>query len=354
MVAGLIEYNGYIKLVRGCDIMEGLFSDIAKYSDEKLIDDIAGVVSLSRKFSGDYNLSILEIMSMEDYAIGHGDNLNFCYRIEWELGQMGEIGGPAGPRQFGVWYSKKDGEYHYTEKFGSSLEEAWMAVKTEIINLVKAGAKEDYAAIKKSMLPPLFRYKILAVYYPDQYITIFSEKHLSYFCGKLEIPLLSGDDTLTLQRKLILWKDQHYGTKEMSLVMYVKWLYDTLGRPPKTEWISEHKSKLKILYKDLEAFDKKYPEAKKVEVLQQERSEKVAAYVKERANGVCQLCNKPAPFYNKIGEPFLECHHVVWIAKGGIDEPSNVVALCPNCHRKMHILDIDEDVQYLKKKAKKK
>lgn len=226
-------------------------------------------------------------------------------------------------------------------------------MRTEIIKLVKAGAKEDYTAIRKSMLSPLFRYKIIAVYYPDQYITIYADGHLSYFCKKLKIPISSTDDTLTLQRKLILWKMQHPETRELSLFTYVKWLYQKLGKPPKTRWVSEHKKKLQKLYHDIEYFDKKYPNSKKVEVLRMERSEKVAAYVRERANGVCQLCGKPAPFYNKNGEPVLECHHVVWIAKGGVDEPSNAVALCPNCHRKMHILDIDEDVRYLKQKTKK-
>lgn len=67
---------------------------------------------------------------------------------------------------------------------------------------------------------------------------------------------------------------------------------------------------------------------------------------------MCQLCNKPAPFYNKSGEAYLECHHVVWIAKGGADEVNNAVALCPNCHRKMHILDDSEDVEKLKEVAK--
>lgn len=67
----------------------------------------------------------------------------------------------------------------------------------------------------------------------------------------------------------------------------------------------------------------------------------------------CQLCNKPAPFYNKKGEPYLECHHIVWIARGGADEVYNAVALCPNCHRKMHSLDEPADVAYLKKVAKK-
>lgn len=75
--------------------------------------------------------------------------------------------------------------------------------------------------------------------------------------------------------------------------------------------------------------------------------------LKERAAGVCQLCNKPAPFYSKNGEPYLECHHVIWIKKNGLDEVNNAVALCPNCHKKMHILDEKADVEYLKKLLKK-
>ena len=87
-----------------------------------------------------------------------------------------------------------------------------------------------------------------------------------------------------------------------------------------------------------------------VEITQ--RSALVAKIVKERAAGVCQLCNKQAPFYSKNGEPYLECHHVIWIKKNGPDEVSNAVALCPNCHKKMHILDEKADVEYLKKVAK--
>lgn len=94
-----------------------------------------------------------------------------------------------------------------------------------------------------------------------------------------------------------------------------------------------------------------HPKAKLTEVEIVKRSVLVSNIVKMRAAGVCQLCNKPAPFYNKNGEAYLECHHVVWLAKGGTDEIENAVALCPNCHKKMHILDDDNDVEYLKKIA---
>ena len=79
----------------------------------------------------------------------------------------------------------------------------------------------------------------------------------------------------------------------------------------------------------------------------------VAEYAKERAHGICQLCGKPAPFNDKKGKPYLESHHIVWLSKGGADSIENTVALCPNCHRKMHVLNSKADRDLLLKKASK-
>ena len=77
----------------------------------------------------------------------------------------------------------------------------------------------------------------------------------------------------------------------------------------------------------------------------------VKEYARRRAAGHCQLCDEPAPFESN-GVPFLEVHHVKWLAEGGPDTVDNVVALCPNCHRKMHIINTPKDVQILVNKAK--
>lgn len=82
-----------------------------------------------------------------------------------------------------------------------------------------------------------------------------------------------------------------------------------------------------------------------------ERNESVAEFVKLNADGICQLCEKPAPFENKNSEPYLESHHINWLSRGGEDTIENTVALCPNCHRKMHILDSKYDVDFLLNKA---
>jgi 5-methylcytosine-specific restriction endonuclease McrA len=77
----------------------------------------------------------------------------------------------------------------------------------------------------------------------------------------------------------------------------------------------------------------------------------VKQYSKTVSKGICQLCDKEAPFIDYNGEPFLEVHHIEWLSKGGKDSIDNVVALCPNCHRKMHILDDENDVLKLKERA---
>ena len=81
--------------------------------------------------------------------------------------------------------------------------------------------------------------------------------------------------------------------------------------------------------------------------VQYERDQYVAEYTKTRANGVCDLCGKSAPFSTKDGSPYLESHHIEWLSRGGEDSLNNTVALCPNCHRKMHVVDADEDKNIL-------
>lgn len=76
----------------------------------------------------------------------------------------------------------------------------------------------------------------------------------------------------------------------------------------------------------------------------------VAAYAKQLARGVCELCGQDAPFIGNAGDPYLEAHHVEWLSRGGVDAVENVAALCANCHRKMHILDRSSDVDSLKRR----
>jgi 5-methylcytosine-specific restriction protein A len=84
---------------------------------------------------------------------------------------------------------------------------------------------------------------------------------------------------------------------------------------------------------------------------QYQRNPWVAEHAKRRAKGHCELCRKAAPFSSPDGKPYLEVHHIQWLAYGGADTIENTVALCPNCHRRMHVVRSDEDAQLLRAAA---
>lgn len=66
------------------------------------------------------------------------------------------------------------------------------------------------------------------------------------------------------------------------------------------------------------------------------RSDLIRDFALRLADGVCQACSAEAPFTSKGGEPYLEVHHLYRVSDGGVDDPENVIAICPNCHREVH------------------
>ena len=86
---------------------------------------------------------------------------------------------------------------------------------------------------------------------------------------------------------------------------------------------------------------------REVATIQYYRDPFISELAKRNADGKCQLCQQPAPFFDKNDKPYLETHHVCWLSKGGADSVNNTVALCPNCHRKMHIINDPADVEFL-------
>lgn len=76
----------------------------------------------------------------------------------------------------------------------------------------------------------------------------------------------------------------------------------------------------------------------------------IATYVKDIAKGICQLCEQVAPF-EKEGKPFLHSHHIEYLSNGGLDTIENCIAVCPNCHARIHELEDIKDKKKLLKKV---
>jgi 5-methylcytosine-specific restriction endonuclease McrA len=79
------------------------------------------------------------------------------------------------------------------------------------------------------------------------------------------------------------------------------------------------------------------PEKVQVISVAYRRNPDVVVSVLRRAGGRCEECGKEGPFRRKSdNSPFLEVHHKVLLSQGGEDTTDNAMALCPNCHRKLH------------------
>jgi predicted HNH restriction endonuclease len=81
----------------------------------------------------------------------------------------------------------------------------------------------------------------------------------------------------------------------------------------------------------------KIPKKIQITVAGFKRNPDVMAEVLLRANGICEKCNKNAPFIRKKDNtPYLEVHHKIMLSDGGKDSVKNAIAICPNCHRELH------------------
>ncbi|WP_375758458.1 HNH endonuclease [Corallococcus exercitus] len=67
-----------------------------------------------------------------------------------------------------------------------------------------------------------------------------------------------------------------------------------------------------------------------------ERDSEVVRKVKAAENNACQICDRKLFDYID-GHPYSEAHHVHPLGAGGADSESNVVCLCPLCHRLLHL-----------------
>ena len=66
------------------------------------------------------------------------------------------------------------------------------------------------------------------------------------------------------------------------------------------------------------------------------RSEALKRYVLARADGNCEACDLQAPFLAKSGSAYLEAHHTSRRSDAGPGDRNTVIALCPNCHSRVH------------------
>lgn len=202
-----------------------------------------------KQFTTYFTRDKIKSMKLDEYILGKGTkNLkNFCYAVEWAFDDFGKIQGSTS-RKFGIYYSKKNNEYIVTKKYGQTINEAFRTIKQEIVNLLEAGEKKDIKAIVSNSLSPMFKGKILYLYYPDRYLNIFAESHIDYFITELGCDKIGSSEMDVVEKRELLldFKNSDKDMKKWSINMFSKFLYSEYPKSPNA-YKDKHETKFELL-----------------------------------------------------------------------------------------------------------
>lgn len=182
-----------------------------RYDEIKL--EIEQIEKLRLEFVKQFPPNQICNMRLDDYIVGK-EQKSFCYWLETTLRPLGSIkGGSPADKKFGVYYSKNDEDYRTISKWDADEDpkKAFANIKTEISKLLIAGKNGDITKIIENRISPMFKHKILTTYFPNAYLSMFSEAHVDYFFKKLNIPF---DNSLHVEEKRRLLFDYKNSIEE--------------------------------------------------------------------------------------------------------------------------------------------
>ena len=215
-----------------------------------------GLFKIRDEFVRKYNPAKIAAMTIDEYVQGKQSKTSFCYILERSLKGLGNMTGQYATK-FGVWYSKEKGDYSFEPRLGATYKEVFKKVKLSILNLLESGKTHDYEEIINNPLNALFKGKILAVYYPDDYLNIFSNDHLDHYLKAFDLDTaeLMKQNVLYKRKALLDYKNSDKDMKKWSNDMFSVFLWDHYPkRPLKSDEVAVISDEEEIEFPTLESF----------------------------------------------------------------------------------------------------
>jgi len=184
------------------------------------------IYNARNKFVRRFSPAKISSMAIDDYVEGKQSKTSFCYGIEISLDKLGSIKGQWCSK-FGIWYSSKKKDYKFEKRLGKDYKSVFEIVKQAILELLEAGKKHQYDRIVDNPLNSTVKGKILSIYYPDDYLNIFSSEHLDYYLKSLDLdtPELMKQNVVYKRDALLAFKNSDKDMKKWSIDMFATFLY---------------------------------------------------------------------------------------------------------------------------------
>lgn len=326
--------------------------------------DISNLKSLRGEFAKLFNRQKLETISIDEYSLNSQNNAlsreSFCYWVETKLRGLGSMQGGTSLK-FGTYFGQLKPDESYKRRWAGWTKESFEAIRNELIELYDAGKNEDIETIKNSKLSPMFKGKLLSLYFPQRYLNIFASWHLHHFLNKLSIPHSEKDDPVILRELLIAYKKRNSNYAKLDAIDFGHELYSKYGNPSESEAqnepaeeLYEHSQKQVInsTFKRVPEFDDKpenipeeistaYGQVYKIDPAKSRRALLDAGFV-------CEVDENHESFMRRDEKNrYTEAHHLIPRSyqknySYSIDVTANIISLCSNCHNCLHYGSKDE------------
>ena len=194
--------------------------------------EFKNIEALRKKFVKNYTVDKILNLKLDEYVVGKDDKSTFCNRIENELNQWGNIHG-SNAKKFGLYFGVlgNDIERKYRigkRRFGTDYNKALQEILNSIKELLEN--MDNTELIKRNPISPMFKGKILSVYFPNDFLNIFAASHLNYFINNLAINNNSKSE-IDKQALLLSCKNNDLIMKNWSIYEFSRFLYFSFGNP---------------------------------------------------------------------------------------------------------------------------
>lgn len=203
---------------------------------EEFQNERENLYSLRDQFTKRFSIDRLIDLPIDKYVIGKGEK-TFCKLLERDLDKLGSIkNSPAS--KFGVYYGKEkpdnNKEYRFKPKWGDNYTNAYSNVKTSIIKLLNDGLSENFDSIVSNPISPMFKGKILSIYYPQRFLSIFSDDHLNHFLRVFNLDTVQNikSDPVIKREILLRFKETDNVFKDWRIDMFTYFLYNIYPLKP--------------------------------------------------------------------------------------------------------------------------